>query len=398
MGKVFITGLGTISSLGLNVQENLAALREGRSGIGKAKHFKSKYTENLNFAEIDLSDEALRVHCGELDDRELTRTTLIAISAFSEAIKDAQLTRDELSSFSTAFISSSTVGGMCYTDHLYADANMKENPSNYVRSYEGSDHTRRIVWKFGLTGFTDTINTACSSSANAIMLGAKLIQSGRAQRVIVGGADCLAKYTVNGFNSLMILSENPCKPFDQLRDGLTLGEAAAYLVLESEEVAKHKRKYAEVSGYGNSSDAFHPSATSEEAIGPIKAMERALETAKLTPEHIHYINAHGTGTPNNDSTESFAFSQVFRSVPPYNSTKSYTGHTLAASGAIESIFSILSMIHSELYPSLNCENPIEEFEFKPIDKYIQGREIINVMSNSFGFGGNCTSLILSRCI
>jgi len=398
MGKVFITGIGTISSLGLNVQENLTSLREGRTGIGRARHFHSKYTDSLYFAEINLSDSQLRTYCGELEDKELTRTTLIAISAFSEAIADAQLTEEDLTSFSTAFISSSTVGGMCYTDHLYADANMKGNPSDYVKSYEGSDHTRRIVQKFGLKGFTDTINTACSSSANAILLGAKLIKSGRAKRVIVGGADCLAKYTVNGFNSLMILSENPCKPFDAQRDGLTLGEAAAYLVLESEDAALNKKKYAEVSGYGNSNDAFHPSATSDQAIGPVTAMRKALERARLSSEQIDYINAHGTGTPNNDSTESFAFAQVFQSVPPFNSTKSYTGHTLAASGAIESIFSIFSLVYGELYPSLNCQNPMAEFDFKPIDQFKTKQEIHHVMSNSFGFGGNCTSIILSKCL
>lgn len=397
MRKVFITGIGTISSLGLNVQENLASLRSGKSGIGKAMHFKSKYTDNLFFAEIDLSDEDLKLRCDVTNEKEMTRTTLIAMHAFSEAIEDAQLSSGELSSPSTAFISSSTVGGMCYTDHLYADANMNGAPSDYVRSYEGSDHTLRIVRKYEMKGFSDTINTACSSSANAIMLGAKLIKSGRAKRVIVGGSDCLAKYTVNGFNSLMILSEQPCKPFDRNRDGLTLGEAAAYLVLESEDVVEDKRKYAEVSGFGNANDAFHPSATSEEATGPITAMELALRSAKLKADQIDYINAHGTGTPNNDRTEAYAFSQVFRQVPPFNSTKSYTGHTLAASGAIESIFSLLSLTHSELYPSLQCNEPIEEFEFKPIDRYKKNSEIQHVMSNSFGFGGNCTSIILSKC-
>lgn len=398
MGRVFITGIGTISSLGLNVQENLASLRAGKTGIGKAKHFKSKYTDSLFFAEIDLSDEDLRKKCCTSKDKEMTRTTLIAMHAFSEAIEDAQLSSSEISSPLTAFISSSTVGGMCYTDHLYTDANMNGEPSEYVRSYEGSDHTLRIARKYEMNGYTDTINTACSSSANALMLGAKLIKSGRAKRAIVGGSDCLAKYTVNGFNSLMILSDQPCKPFDRNRDGLTLGEGAAYLVLEAEDVVENKKKYAEVKGFGNANDAFHPSATSEDATGPITAMERALSSANLNASQIDYINAHGTGTPNNDQTESFAFSRVFEKVPPYNSTKSYTGHTLAASGAIEAIYSLLSIQHSELYPSLQCMEPIEDFEFKPIDRFQKNIEIEHVMSNSFGFGGNCTSIILSKCM
>lgn len=398
MSKVFITGIGTISSLGLNVEQNLASLRAGKTGIGKSKYFQSKYAENLYFAEVDLSDDELRIQSNSVGEKELTRTTLLAMSAFSEAIHDAQLTQKNLSSPSTAFISSSTVGGMCYTDHLYADANLFGESSDYVRSYEGADHTLRIVRKYGIVGYTDTINTACSSSANAIMLGSKLIKAGRAKRVIVGGSDCLAKYTVNGFNSLMILSEQPCRPFDQNRDGLTLGEGAAYLVLEAEELTGNKKRYAEVTGYGNANDAFHPSATSDEATGPITAMNLALNSANLNADQIDYINAHGTGTPNNDRTESHAFSIVFDQTPPYNSTKSYTGHTLAASGAIESIFSILSLIHTELYPSLRCEDPIEGFAFSPINHYQQNIEIKHVMSNSFGFGGNCTSLILSKCL
>ena len=398
MGKVFITGIGAISSLGLNVQENLAALRAGKTGIGKAKHFQSKYTESLYFAEIDSSDEALKLSCDAIQEKEFTRTTLIALTAFSEAIKDANLTNTEISSPSTAFISSSTVGGRCYTDNLYADANLTGEPSDFVKSYEGSDHTLRIIQKHGIVGYTDTINTACSSSANAIMLGVKLIKSGRAKRVIVGGSDCLAKYTVNGFNSLRILSEQPCKPFDVNRDGLTLGEAAAYLVLEAEELVINKQKYAEVVGYGNANDAFHPSATSDEAVGPVTAMNLALKMAKLFPNQIDYINAHGTGTPNNDITESAAFASVFETVPPYNSTKSYTGHTLAASGALETIFCILSMNNSELYASLQCSNPIEEYNFNPISRYQKGVKIQHVMTNSFGFGGNCTSIILSKCL
>lgn len=397
MVKVFITGIGSISSIGLNVQECLKSLREGKTGIGRTNFFQSKYTETLYFAEIPLSDLSLKQRLNVVNEKHFTRTTLIALSAFQEAIEDAKLSSNDLTDFSTGLISSSTVGGMCYTDHLYTDANLTSAPSDFVKSYEGSDHTLQIVQRYGMTGFTDTINTACSSSANAILLGAKLIKSGRAKRVIVGGADCLAKYTVNGFNSLRILSEFPCKPFDNNRDGLTLGEGAAYLVLESEDVVGDKYKYAEVAGYGNANDAFHPSATSDNAVGPVTAMNLALNSAGLTPDSIDYVNAHGTGTPNNDLTESVAFEHVFQKVPPYNSTKSYTGHTLAASGALEAIFSLLSIKHSELYPSLQCDSPIDGFKFKPIDHYTTGVAINHVMSNSFGFGGNCTSIILSKC-
>jgi len=396
MTKVFVTGLGAISSIGTNLEEQRYALQNGISGIGKAQHFQSNYKESLLFGEVKLSDDDLRRLTHSSVEKEFTRTTLLALYAFNHATENASLSADQISSPSTAFISGSTVGGMCYTDELYADANMKGEASNYVQSYEGSDHLLRIVRRHQIKGFTDTINTACSSSANAFYLGARLIQSGKADRVIVGGADSLAKYTVNGFNSLMILSDEACQPFDENRKGLTLGEGAAYAVLEAEHVCADKYKYAELTGFGNANDAFHPSTTSDDARGPVLAMERALKKAGLQAFEIDYINAHGTGTQNNDFTETFALKKVFETVPPFNSTKSYTGHTLAASGALEAVFSLLSMQNSELYPSLRCSAPIEEFNTPPLTNY-QKTELKNVLSNSFGFGGNCTSLIFSKC-
>lgn len=395
MGKIFITGMGAISSLGLCVEDHLQGLRSGKTGIDRARHFQSAYSATLPFAEITLSDQQLQElfpHLGT----GTTRTTYIAYHALQEALQMSGLTSEEWSSPDTAFISSSTVGGMCYTDQLYSDANLQGEPSEFIRSYEGSNHTLALTEAFGFGGYTDTINTACSSSANAIMLGARLIQTGRAKRAIVGGSDCLAKYTVNGFNSLRILSEQPCRPFDENRDGLTLGEGAAYLVLEAESVAANKEHLATVSGFGNANDAFHPSATSDDARGPLAAMRRALATAALTPDQIDYINAHGTGTPNNDVTESYAFSQLFEHVPPYNSTKSYTGHCLAAAGSLEAVFSILCILNNEIHPSLRVEHPVVNFAFQPVTALTK-KELNHVLSNSFGFGGNCTSLIFSRC-
>lgn len=398
MRKVFITGIGSISSLGLTVEEQLTNLRNARSGIGKAIYFQSVYTAQLPFAEINAGDDELKKLTGCLE-KGTTRTTLIAVKAFQEAISDSELSSAQISDMRTAFISSSTVGGMCYTDSLYTDANNKGEISEYFSSYEGSNHTLQIVKKYRLRGYTDTINTACSSSANAIMLGSRLIQSGLADRAIVGGADCLAKFTVNGFNSLRILNGSPCKPFDEHREGLTLGEGAAYLVLEAEDVVAGKTPYAEVRGFGNANDAFHPSATSDDARGPLKAMRDALQTAGLSPGDIDYINAHGTGTVNNDETESFAFKALFgENVPPFSSTKSFTGHTLAAAGAVEAIISLLSIRYGEIYPNLNFRQSITGYGLIPVTEWKQHIEIKNVLSNSFGFGGNGTSLIFSKCI
>jgi 3-oxoacyl-(acyl-carrier-protein) synthase len=399
MSEIVVTGMGAISSIGLTVAENLHSLQHEISGIKKSKHFKSHYSESLVFGEIDQSDGELLQELGLESNRGYTRTMLIALKAFREAVSQAQLSAEDISSERTAFISSSTVGGMCYTDDLYRDANLQGEPSQFVKSYEGSDHALQIIQIYGIKGITDVINTACSSSANAIALGVRLLETGKVDRVIAGGSDCLAKFTVNGFNSLRILSEVPCKPFDTNREGLSLGEAAAYVVLErKEDVTNSKSILAKFAGFGICNDAFHPSATSDDARGPRMAMELALKRASLKPEDIQYINAHGTGTPNNDLTESFAFSKLFEIVPPFSSTKSYVGHTLATAGVLEAIYSILSIQNQEIYPSLRVEEPISDFSFTPTLKYTPQTPIENVLSNSFGFGGNCTSLIFSACM
>ena len=224
MNRVFVTGMGVISSIGKDLNKNLESLRNGNSGIDKPKYFQSKYASSFSFGEVNISTKTLQEQLGLSEEKGLTRTDLFTFKAFEEAINDAKLSKQEISSLDTALISSSTIGGMCLTDQLYEDANLKSESSEFLNSYGCSAHTLRLTKKYQIKGFTDTINTACSSSANAIMLGTRLIKSGRVKRAIVGGADSLAKYTVNGFNALKILSESPCKPFDENRCGLTLGE------------------------------------------------------------------------------------------------------------------------------------------------------------------------------
>lgn len=394
MERVFVTGMGLISAIGHDVPSCLNSLQNGKSGIGKARYFTSKYTENIPFAEVSLSNEELKARSGLTGQKGLSRTALLAFIAVDEALGQAGLSEEEIRSFDTGFLTSSTVGGMSNTDELYADANMKGEPSEYVRTYGGGEHTLRVIERLGIRGYSTTINTACSSAANAIMLGSRLIRSGRLKRVIVGGSDSLAKYTVNGFNALMILSGQACRPFDVNRDGLTLGEGSAYLVLEAESVCGNKTRLAEITGFGNANDAHHPSATSDEAFGPRLAMEGALKSAGLKPEDIDYINAHGTGTPNNDITEMFAFNAIFSQIPPFNSTKCYTGHTLAVAGAVEAIISILSIREGQIFPGLNCLEPISDYGVSPVMK-LEDKKLKHVISNSFGFGGNCTSLIIS---
>ncbi|MBL4586448.1 MAG: beta-ketoacyl-[acyl-carrier-protein] synthase family protein [Flavobacteriales bacterium] len=396
MGRVVVTGIGVISAIGNNASQNHQALKSGTTGIEKSHFLDSRYTETLLFGEVKKSNSELLSEISITNTKGFTRTELLAITAFMEAISDSKISTSELSDFDTAFLSATTVGGITEMKSIHGDANTNEEPSEFVNSYRSGAHTLQIANAFDLRGYTDTMNTACSSSANAIMLGARLLKSGRAKRAIVGGVDSLAKYTVNGFNSLQIFSDEITRPFDANRKGLNLGEGAAYLVLEREEDVVGKPIYGEISGYGNSNDAHHPSAMSPEAIGVRGAINGALETAGLKPSDINYVNAHGTGTGNNDYTELYGMQQIFDVVPPYVSTKSYTGHTLAASAAIEAVFSLLSIKHQELYPSLNFQNKMPEFDSKPLTEFITDSEVNHVLSNSFGFGGNCSSLILSK--
>ena len=397
MTEVYVTGMGIITALGAGTDENRKNLSAGKPGVKKARIFESKHTQTKLFGEAELTDDELIRNLSSRPGRTMSRTGLLAINAFEEAIGHAGFSPEILSDPSTAFISASTVGGMCHTDELFSDATTRGGKtSQYLETYACGAHTLAIASEYGLNGYIDTINTACSSSANAIMLGARLISSGRAERVIAGGTDALAKFTVNGFNALSILSGKHCRPFDRDRDGLNLGEGAAYLVLESGSALKNKTGLARVSGYGNANDAFHPSAISEAATGPILAMKKALKKAGLHPDEIDFINAHGTGTENNDESELRAFSKIFADIPPFISTKPYTGHTLGAAGSVEAVYSILSLLHGEIYPGLNAEKPIEPFNILPVKEYRQNQNINHVMSNSFGFAGNCTSLIFSK--
>jgi 3-oxoacyl-[acyl-carrier-protein] synthase-1 len=268
-----------------------------------------------------------------------------------------------------------------------------------IFGHDCGDHTETLARTLGVGGFISTINTACSSSANAIMTGARMIRSGLLDRALTGGTDALTLFTLNGFNSLMILDREPCRPLDETRNGLNLGEGAGFLVLESEESVRKSGKpiLAEVSGYGNACDAYHQTASSPEGNGAFLSMQLALGSAGLDPANIDYINAHGTGTRNNDLSEGIAVERIFGSrVPAISSTKSYTGHTLGAAGAIEAVISIMALINKNIYPNLRFSHKMNELTFLPETELITQAEIRHVMSNSFGFGGNNSTLIFSR--
>ena len=393
MNRVVVTGIGMITAIGNSVEENHQALIAGRPGIGTIKQFPTRYA-NMPSGEVGIDTESLKAKLN-IGNPGVTRTSLLALHAAEEAIADAGLTTSQLNQTDTALVAATTVGGICLTDELYNDTHGKSKSPEYLGSYDYASVSLFLQNYYGIKGIVNTINTACSSSANAIIYATRLIKNGLAKRAIVGGADSLAKFTINGFNALRILSDEVCRPFDEYRKGLNLGEGAAFLVLEREEDVKDKPVYCYISGYGNAGDAYHPSSLSSDGEGPYKAMQQALAIAGLNPQDIDFINAHGTATENNDEAESRAMIRVFSTVPPFASTKSYTGHTLGAANTVETIYGILSIYHQELYPSLNFETPITGLGLKPVDSYAKAN-IKHVMSNSFGFGGNCATVIVSK--
>ncbi|MCW3805790.1 beta-ketoacyl-[acyl-carrier-protein] synthase family protein [Plebeiibacterium marinum] len=392
--RVYITGMGVISGIGKNVEENFNSIKAGRSGIGKIKYLNTVHKEKFLVSEVAFSNEELILGLGLDKDEEYPRTTLLALWAAREAMEDAGFESD--SAIRTGIIVGTTVGGMDVAENHYKQQG--GNPKFIISSQSKGYTAEMIAELYGIYDFVTTITTACSSSANAIALGADLIKSKRLDRVIVGGADSLCKYTLNGFNTLMILSEQPCTPFDDNRSGLNLGEGAGFLVLESSDQVRKKNKhtYAMVSGYANNNDAFHQTATSDTGEGPYLCMKGAMEMAGINPLEIDYINAHGTGTPNNDVTESAAIQRIFgRQYPPFSSLKPYIGHTLGAAGSVEAIFSVLSIQNQMIYKNLNFKTPIHGVDIVPVTES-KPEKVVHVMSNSFGFGGNDTSVILSQ--
>ena len=394
--SVYVAGVGVISAIGTTTEENFQALKHHRSGIAPMQNIDSIHRGKLPVGEVPLSNKELAEHTRVSE--ATSRTALLGLHAAGEALQDAQLTSD--SRYRVGLISANTVGGMDKTESLFPEflknaaginiADLLQHPCGHS--------TEVIARALRIRHFITTINTACSSSVNSIILGTRLIQRGKLDVVIAGGTDALTRFTLNGFNSLMILDKNLCRPFDASRAGLNLGEGAGFVVLVSGEVIKEKKlkAYAVVSGYGNTNDAFHQTASSPEGRGSAAAMENAMTMAGLSRANIDYINLHGTGTVNNDASEGAAIRSVFADrLPSVSSTKAYTGHTLGACGGIEAVFSVLALHHQCVFPNLRFETPVPETGIVPQQQF-EKKTITHVMSNSFGFGGNCSSIILSK--
>ena len=367
MKGVAITGMGILSSIGNSVEENFNSLLNKKLAITRVDNISTIHADVNKVGEIKKSNQELIDELQLNVDNNFSRTALIGTLAAKQAVENAGIT--SINEFRTGLISATSVGGMDMTEKYYYDYFSDPELIKYISCHDGGDVAMKIAEELGLKGMVTTISTACSSAANSIMLGARLIKNGKLDRVIVGGTDALAKFTINGFKTLMILSDGYNKPFDNNRKGLNLGEAAAFLVLESDEVVKkqNKKVLARVSGYGNANDAFHQTASSENGDGAFLAMKKAFEVSGLQPDQIDYINVHGTATPNNDLSEGRAILRIYKNekVPDFSSTKPFTGHTLAAAAAIEAVYSVLAIQNGVVYPNLNFETPMEEFDLQP---------------------------------
>ena len=387
-----ITGAGIVSAIGNNQAETVEALREGRTGIAPLTYLSTSHRE-FPVGEVKMSDEMMKQRLG-IDREPTTRTMLMGMLALEEALQQAGLTAQT----PCALVTGTTVGGMDKSEQFYLNYLKNNVYSDYILLHDCGATTEAIADRFGIFSMVTSVSTACSSAANAIILGANLIRSGQTEIAVVGGAECITKFHLNGFNSLMILDEAQCRPFDATRAGLNLGEGAAYLVLETAASASRRgaKVIGELSGYGNACDAFHQTASSDDGEGAFLAMQQALTRAGLQPQAIDYVNAHGTGTPNNDASESRALKRVFGAeMPPVSSTKGMTGHTTSASGSVEAVICLLAMANG-LIPA-NC-GWYEQMEdgITPVTACLENQHLRHVMCNSFGFGGNDSSIILSR--
>ena len=396
MQKVFITGLGTISSIGDNVNASLHSLINKKPGISEIEILKTSL--RLPSGEIKKDNKELKKIAGIKSKKTFSRSSLLGIIAAKEAL---HLSGIDPQQFKTGLFNGTSVGGMDRGEIFYKNylQHTKINLSDAI-VHDCGEGTMAITNFLNISGFSTTVSTACSSAANAIMQAAKMIKAGLLDCALAGGADGFSIFTINGFNSLMILSAEKCRPFDKNRNGLNLGEGAGFIMLESEKnMLKSKSKpLAELTGYGNACDAFHQTASSENGQGAYLAMAKALAVNNIKQNKISYINAHGTATINNDLSEGTAIERIFQNnVPPYSSTKAFTGHTLAASGGIEAVFSVLAIQNGLVFPNLNFEEKSEGLLSLPEKNLLQNKNIQHVMSNSFGFGGNNSSLIFSKC-
>jgi len=386
-----ITGLGVIASPGCGVATIWEAVAGQRDGLKPLTLFPSPRYGPVPVGEVQL--DLLKLGAP----RRASRTDRLGWLAAREAIQSAALPPEAFGDRAGVVLGSS-VGGSFDSEgfliKLIKEGKFHPRPTRFHECHSSAE---LIADSFGLFGPAMTVSTACSSGALAIATAAEMIQAGEADVMLAGGADSISRMTWGGFHALLLVDGQGCRPFDAARGGMSLGEGAAMLVLETEENAQRRgaKILARLSGWGASCDAHHVTAPHPEGAGALAAMRVALRRAGLVAAQIDYVNAHGTGTRDNDLAEAKALKALFDGrVPPFSSSKRFFGHSLAASGAIEAVLCIEALRHQQLPPNPGFSQVDPAIGMEPV-RELTSTTLTHVMSNSFGFGGNNAVLIFS---
>jgi 3-oxoacyl-[acyl-carrier-protein] synthase II len=404
--RVVITGLGTINAISANVPEFCGALRNGVCGIGPVTVFDTTAYKTHTGGQVKRFAPQEMIPA-EFSIKRMSRSDMMAMAAAIEALKNAGLfpVPDGLLA-DTGVVIGGGAGGMLEGEEAYRQ--YLKDKGNYLcfsrfSSFCCASSADHIATNLGLMGPKTTFMTACSSGATAMGYARDLIRAGMAKVVIAGGTEPLSRITYATFNALGAVDPEFCKPFDKNRRGISLGEGAGILILESLSHARRRgaQIHGELLGYGVSCDAYHMTAPDPQASGAARCMRTALQDAGVPPERVDYINAHGTATPANDRMETRGIKDVFGKNAyqiPVSSTKSMTGHTLGAAGAMEGVVSVLGIVHGFIPPTIHLTAPDPECDLDHVVEGSRDLEVNIVLSNSFAFGGNNTSVVFGRFI
>ncbi len=390
--RVAITGMGIISALGANLAETWSSLVQGKSGIAPIQLLDVSKLRFQNGAEVRGYDPQQHFEERQID--MMDRFAQFALIAARQALADSGLKIDPELSGKTAVVTGSCVGGQTSADAGFVGLYLKGSPRVHplliprTMANAGASH---ISMEFGISGPAFTISTACSSANHAMGQAFWMVRSGQVDAAITGGSEApFSLGLLKSWEAMRVVSHDTCRPFSKERRGLILGEGAAMLVLESMDkaLARGARIYGEIVGFGMSADAGH--ITSPTLHGPVSAIKAALSDAGLAPEQIAYINAHGTGTVNNDVTETQAIREVFGKHADrlaVSSTKSMHGHALGAAGALEAVATVMAMREKIIPPTANYTTPDPDCDLDIVPNQARPAEIEFALSNSFAFGG-----------
>lgn len=407
--RVVITGMGALTPIGLDVPTTWTALVKGESGIGPISLFDTSDLDVRIAGEI--KDFVPSNYMDKKEARRLDRFLQLGIAAAQEAVRDADLTVDAAEADQVGVLMGSGVGGL-NTMVEQVSILITRGPDRVspfmVPMFIQDMLSGLISIRTGAKGPNFAIVSACATSGHALGEAMEIIKRGDAEVMIAGGSEgAITRLGIAGFDAMRALSrrndepQRASRPFDLERDGFVMGEAAGVVVLEELEHARRRgaRIVGEVVGYGLTGDAYHMTAPSEGGEGAVRSMRMALRKAGMQPDDIGYINAHGTSTPYNDKNETLAIKTVFgESPPPVSSTKSMTGHLVGAGGAVEAIFCVKAILDGCLPPTINLENPDPECDLDYVPNVARSAKVDVALSNSFGFGGHNTSLIVRRYV